>query len=156
MDAAFAAMPWITPAVRATLADPALQDVQRQTIYTAAKQGPLYFRNALSFAAGNFIYYEATKKIQAEVSTGSALTVAMTNTNVFPSMVLQMVAIGEESGALDQMLSKVADFFEQEVDEAVDSLSSLMEPMIMVVLGGLIGGIVVAMYLPIFKMGQAI
>jgi type IV pilus assembly protein PilC len=94
--------------------------------------------------------------VQAEVSSGTALTTAMTNTGVFPSMVLQMVAIGEESGALDQMLSKVADFFEQEVDEAVESLSSLMEPMIMVVLGGLIGGIVVAMYLPIFKMGQAI
>ena len=91
-----------------------------------------------------------------EVSTGTGLTVAMQNTNVFPNMVLQMCAIGEESGALDAMLSKVADFFEQEVDDAVDALSSLMEPMIMVVLGGLIGGIVVAMYLPIFKMGQAI
>jgi type IV pilus assembly protein PilC len=80
----------------------------------------------------------------------------MGNTNVFPSMVLQMCAIGEEAGALDAMLGKVADFYEQEVDEAVDSLSSLMEPMIMVVLGTLIGGIVVAMYLPIFKMGQAV
>jgi type IV pilus assembly protein PilC len=107
-------------------------------------------------AAGNYVYLDATRRIQAEVSSGTALTTAMTNTGVFPSMVLQMVAIGEESGALDQMLSKVADFFEQEVDEAVESLASLMEPMIMVVLGGLIGGIVVAMYLPIFKMGQAI
>jgi type IV pilus assembly protein PilC len=107
-------------------------------------------------AAGNFVYYDATKKVQAEVSSGTNLTLAMTNADVFPSMVLQMVAIGEESGALDAMLSKVADFFETEVDEAVDSLASLMEPMIMVVLGGLIGGIVVAMYLPIFKMGQAI
>jgi type IV pilus assembly protein PilC len=80
----------------------------------------------------------------------------MQNSNVFPSMVLQMTAIGEESGALDSMLSKVADFFEAEVDEAVEALSSLMEPLIMVVLGGLIGGLVVAMYLPIFKMGQAI
>jgi type IV pilus assembly protein PilC len=112
--------------------------------------------DSVAGAAGNFIYFEATKKIQAEVSTGTNLTLAMTNSNVFPSMVLQMAAIGEESGALDAMLSKVADFFEQEVDEAVESLSSLMEPMIMVVLGGLIGGIVVAMYLPIFKMGQAI
>jgi type IV pilus assembly protein PilC len=112
--------------------------------------------DSVAGAAGNYVYYEATKRIQAEVSSGTALTTAMTNTNVFPNMVLQMVAIGEESGALDQMLSKVADFFEQEVDEAVESLSSLMEPMIMVVLGGLIGGIVVAMYLPIFKMGQAI
>ena len=107
-------------------------------------------------AAGNYVYYEATKKVQNEVSTGTGLTVAMGNTGVFPSMVLQMVAIGEESGSLDAMLSKVADFFEQEVDEAVESLSSLMEPLIMVVLGGLIGGIVVAMYLPIFKMGQAV
>jgi type IV pilus assembly protein PilC len=112
--------------------------------------------DSVAGAAGNFVYYDATKKIQAEVSSGTGLTVSMGNASVFPSMVLQMVAIGEESGALDAMLSKVADFYEQEVDEAVDSLSSLMEPMIMVVLGGLIGGIVVAMYLPIFKMGQAI
>ena len=112
--------------------------------------------DSVAGAAGNYVYYEATKKVQAEVSSGTGLTVAMTNVGVFPSMVLQMVAIGEESGALDAMLSKVADFFEQEVDEAVESLSSLMEPMIMVVLGVLIGGIVVAMYLPIFKMGQAI
>ena len=112
--------------------------------------------DSVAGAAGNYVYYEATKKVQAEVSSGTSLTLAMTNSNVFPSMVLQMTAIGEESGALDAMLGKVADFFEQEVDEAVESLSSLMEPMIMVVLGGLIGGIVVAMYLPIFKMGQAI
>jgi type IV pilus assembly protein PilC len=112
--------------------------------------------DSVAGASGNYVYYEATKKVQAEVSTGTGLTVAMTNAQVFPSMVLQMCAIGEESGALDSMLSKVADFFEQEVDEAVESLSSLMEPMIMVILGGLIGGIVVAMYLPIFKMGQAI
>jgi len=112
--------------------------------------------DSVAGAAGNYVYYEATKRIQNEVSTGTGLTVAMTNSGVFPSMVLQMTAIGEESGSLDSMLSKVADFFEQEVDDAVDSLSSLMEPMIMVVLGGLIGGIVVAMYLPIFKMGQAI
>ena len=112
--------------------------------------------DSVAGSAGNYVYYDATKKVQAEVSSGTALTIAMTNSQVFPSMVLQMVAIGEESGSLDAMLSKVADFFEQEVDEAVDSLASLMEPMIMVVLGGLIGGIVVAMYLPIFKMGQAI
>ena len=112
--------------------------------------------DSVAGASGNYVYYEATKKVQAEVSTGTGLTVAMQNSQVFPSMVLQMCAIGEESGALDAMLSKVADFFEAEVDEAVDSLSSLMEPMIMVILGGLIGGIVVAMYLPIFKMGQAI
>ena len=112
--------------------------------------------DSVAGAAGNYVYFEATKRIQSEVSTGTSLTMAMTNSNVFPNMVLQMCAIGEESGALDSMLSKVADFFEQEVDEAVESLSSLMEPMIMVVLGGLIGSIVVAMYLPIFKMGQAI
>jgi type IV pilus assembly protein PilC len=107
-------------------------------------------------ASGNYVYVVGTKQIQAEVSTGTALTQAMTNANIFPSMVLQMTAIGEESGSLDAMLGKVADFYEQEVDEAVESLSSLMEPMIMVILGGLIGTIVVAMYLPIFKMGQAI
>jgi type IV pilus assembly protein PilC len=112
--------------------------------------------DSVAGASGNYVYYEATKKVQNEVSTGTGLTVAMQNAQVFPSMVLQMCAIGEESGALDAMLSKVADFYEQEVDEAVESLSSLMEPMIMVILGGLIGGIVVAMYLPIFKMGQAI
>jgi type IV pilus assembly protein PilC len=107
-------------------------------------------------AAGNYVYLEATRKIQQEVSTGTSLTVAMQNANVFPSMVCQMVSIGEESGSLDAMLSKVADFFEKEVDDAVDALSSLMEPIIMVVLGTLIGGLVVAMYLPIFKMGQAV
>jgi type IV pilus assembly protein PilC len=80
----------------------------------------------------------------------------MQNTNVFPSMVLQMVAIGEEAGSIDSMLSKVADFYEAEVDDAVDALASLMEPIIMVVLGTLIGGMVIAMYLPIFKMGQAV
>ena len=107
-------------------------------------------------AAGNYVYSSATKQIQAEVSTGTALTVAMQNANVFPSMVLQMCSIGEETGALDGMLGKVADFFEAEVDDAVEALSSLMEPMIMVVLGTLIGGMVIAMYLPIFKMGQAV
>jgi type IV pilus assembly protein PilC len=112
--------------------------------------------DSVAGAAGNFVYFAATKQIQSEVSTGTNLTAAMTNSGVFPNMVLQMTAIGEESGSLDAMLSKVADFFEQEVDEAVDSLSSLMEPMIMVVLGGLIGSIVVAMYLPIFKLGEAV
>ena len=112
--------------------------------------------DSVAGAAGNYVYYEATKKIQKDVSTGVSLTNAMTNVNVFPNMVLQMVSISEESGALDGMLSKVADFFEQEVDDAVEALSSLMEPMIMVVLGVLIGGMVIAMYLPIFKMGQAV
>ncbi|MBC7944764.1 MAG: type II secretion system F family protein [Burkholderiales bacterium] len=107
-------------------------------------------------AAGNHVYLEATKKIQGEISTGTSLTVAMQNSEVFPNMVLQMVAIGEESGALDSMLSKVADFFEAEVDDSVEALSSLMEPIIMVVLGVLIGGMVIAMYLPIFKLGQVV
>ena len=107
-------------------------------------------------AAGNHVFYEATQKIRAEVSTGTSLTVAMQNSGIFPNMVQQMVSIGEESGALDSMLSKVADFFEREVDDAVDSLSSLMEPIIMVVLGTLIGGMVIAMYLPIFKMGSVV
>ena len=112
--------------------------------------------DSVAGAAGNRVYYDATKKIQSEISTGTSLTVAMQNTEVFPNMVLQMTAIGEESGALDSMLSKVADFFEAEVDDAVDALASLMEPVIMVVLGTLIGGLVVAMYLPIFKMGQVV
>jgi type IV pilus assembly protein PilC len=107
-------------------------------------------------ACGNYVYLTATQKIRNEVSTGNSLTVAMQNANVFPNMVIQMVSIGEESGALDGMLSKVADFFEAEVDDAVDALSSLMEPLIMVVLGTLIGGMVIAMYLPIFKIGQAV
>jgi type IV pilus assembly protein PilC len=107
-------------------------------------------------ASGNYVYAIATKQIQNEVSTGTSLTAAMQNANVFPSMVLQMVSIGEETGALDGMLSKVADFYEAEVDDAVEALSSLMEPVIMVVLGTLIGGMVIAMYLPIFKMGQVV
>ncbi|HWT71111.1 MAG TPA: type II secretion system F family protein [Oxalicibacterium sp.] len=107
-------------------------------------------------ASGNAVYLEATRKIQTEVATGTSLTVAMQNSDVFPNMVTQMVAIGEESGALDSMLGKVADFFEAEVDEAVASLSSLMEPLIMVILGVLIGGLVIAMYLPIFKLGSVV
>lgn|SRR3989338_6637210 len=112
--------------------------------------------DSVAGACGNRVYYDATKRIQSEVSTGTSLTVAMQNTEVFPNMVVQMVAIGEESGSLDAMLSKVADFFEAEVDDAVEALSSLMEPIIMVVLGTLIGGLVIAMYLPIFKMGQVV
>ena len=107
-------------------------------------------------AAGNYVYKIGTRQIQSEVSTGTSLTNAMQNSQLFPNMVVQMVAIGEESGALDSMLGKVADFFEAEVDDAVDALSSLMEPLIMVVLGVLIGGMVVAMYLPIFKLGAVV
>lgn len=112
--------------------------------------------DSVAGAAGNYIYYEATKKIQLEVSTGNSLMSSMANTAVFPNMVIQMVAIGEEAGSLDSMLSKIADFYEAEVDDAVAALSSLMEPMIMVVLGTLIGGMVIAMYLPIFKMGMVV
>ncbi len=111
---------------------------------------------SVSGAAGNAVYRKATERIQNEISTGTSLTVSMQGVDVFPPMVLQMTAIGEESGALDQMLSKVADFYESEVDDAVEALSSLMEPIIMVVLGTLIGGMVIAMYLPIFKMGQVV
>lgn len=107
-------------------------------------------------ASGNQVYAEATKRIQAEVSTGSSLSFAMQRTNLFPNMVMQMTAIGEESGSLDHMLDKVADFYEEEVDNAVAAMSSLMEPVIMIVLGVLIGGLVVAMYMPIFKMGQVV
>ena len=107
-------------------------------------------------AAGNYVYKVGTKQIQGEVSTGTSLTAAMQNSQLFPNMVNQMVAIGEESGALDAMLGKVADFYDAEVDDAVDALSSLMEPIIMVVLGTLIGGMVIAMYLPIFKLGAVV
>jgi type IV pilus assembly protein PilC len=107
-------------------------------------------------AAGNAVYLDATKKIQMEVSAGTSLTVAMQNADVFPNMVTQMVSIGEESGSLDNMLGKVADFYEEEVDDAVASLSSLMEPLIMAILGVLIGGLVIAMYLPIFKLGSVV
>jgi len=107
-------------------------------------------------ASGNAVFVEATEQIQKEVSSGSALTTAMNNAGIFPVMVLQMSAIGEESGALDQMLGKAAEFFEEEVDEAVKGLSSLLEPIIIVVLGTIIGGIVVSMYLPIFELGQVV
>ncbi len=107
-------------------------------------------------ASGNHVYLVATRQIQGEVSTGTSLTVAMQNADVFPTMVVQMVSIGEESGQLDAMLSKVADFFEQEVDDAVAGLSQLLEPLIMVFLGTIIGGLVVAMYLPIFKLGSVV
>ncbi len=107
-------------------------------------------------ASGNAVYIEATRKISAAVSSGSSLVSAMQTTKVFPAMVTQMVAIGEESGALDQMLTKVAEFHEEEVDNAVASLSSLMEPVIMVILGVVIGGLVIAMYLPIFQLGSVV
>ncbi len=106
--------------------------------------------------SGNLVFTLATQQIQRDVAAGSALTTAMTSANVFPTMVLQMSAIGEESGALDDMLARAAEFYEEEVDEMVKGLSTLMEPIIIVVLGVLIGGIVVSMYLPIFKIGQVV
>ena len=107
-------------------------------------------------ASGNQVYAEATKQVQSDVSAGSSLSFSMQRTDLFPNMVLQMTSIGEESGSLDSMLDKVADFYEEEVDNAVAALSSLLEPLIMIILGVLIGGLVIAMYMPIFKMGQVV
>ena len=107
-------------------------------------------------ATGNVVYSDAVLRMQEDVATGQSLQLAMKQRNLFPNMVVQMVSIGEESGALDDMLNKVASFYEEQVDNAVDAMSSLMEPLIMVVLGTLVGGLVVAMYLPIFKMGAAV
>ncbi|MDP2433313.1 MAG: type II secretion system F family protein [Pseudomonadota bacterium] len=112
--------------------------------------------DSVAGASGNHVFMEATQKIRSQVSTGASLAASMQAAAVFPNMLIQMVAIGEESGALDSMLSKVADYYEREVDDAVTGLSSLMEPFIMVILGTLIGGIVIAMYLPIFKMGSVV
>jgi type IV pilus assembly protein PilC len=111
---------------------------------------------SVSGATGNIVYQEAVLKMREEVATGQALQLSMRQRNLFPHMVIQMTAIGEESGALDEMLGKVADFYEEQVDNAVDSLSSLLEPMIMVVIGGLVGSLVVAMYLPIFKLAAVV
>jgi type IV pilus assembly protein PilC len=107
-------------------------------------------------ATGNIVYQDAVMKMRDEISTGLRMQRAMENTGLFPNMVVQMIAVGEESGSLDEMASKVADFYEADVDAAVDGLSSLLEPMIMVILGVLVGGLVIAMYLPIFKLGAAI
>ncbi len=107
-------------------------------------------------AVGNVVYREAVLKMRDDVSTGTSLTASMNDVDVFPNMVVQMASIGEEAGSLDHMLGKVADFYEQEVDDAVDALSSLLEPLIMAILGVLVGGLVIAMYLPIFKMGSAV
>jgi type IV pilus assembly protein PilC len=107
-------------------------------------------------ATGNIVYEDATMKIRDEVATGQRLQRAMENTNLFPNMVVQMIAVGEESGSLDTMSGKVAGFYEEDVDNAVDSMSSLLEPMIMAILGVLVGGLVIAMYLPIFKLGAVV
>ena len=112
--------------------------------------------DSVAKAAGNIVYTEGIMKMKDQVSTGTQLQLCMAQSNLFPAMAVQMIGIGEESGSLDAMCAKVADFYEEEVDNMVDSLASLMEPMIMAVLGVLVGGLVVAMYLPIFKLGQAI
>lgn len=112
--------------------------------------------NSVAGACGNILFHDATLKMRDEIATGTQLQSAMRDAELFPNMVIQMVAIGEESGSIDQMLAKVADWYEQEVDDAVEALTSLLEPIIMAVLGVLIGGLVVAMYLPIFKMGQVV
>ena len=152
MDRLFLKLPIFGPVIRkATIAR------WLRTLSTMSPRVPLVEAlDSVGGAAGNVVYLQATKKIQQEVSTGTSLTVAMNNANVFPNMVLQMASIGEESGSLDSMLGKSADVYEREVDDAVEGLSSLMEPLIMVVLGTLIGGLVVAMYLPIFKLGQVV
>jgi type IV pilus assembly protein PilC len=111
---------------------------------------------SVSGATGNVVYQDAVMKMREEVATGQSLQLAMRQRDLFPHMVIQMTAIGEESGALDDMLGKVADFYEEQVDNAVDALSSLLEPMIMVVIGGLVGSLVVAMYLPIFKLAAVV
>jgi type IV pilus assembly protein PilC len=107
-------------------------------------------------ATGNIIYQDAVLRMRDEIATGMRMQRAMENTGLFPNMVVQMIAVGEESGSLDEMASKVADFYEADVDAAVDGLSSLLEPLIMVILGTLVGGLVIAMYLPIFKLGAVI
>ncbi|HDK02773.1 MAG TPA: type II secretion system F family protein, partial [Gammaproteobacteria bacterium] len=112
--------------------------------------------DSVAGATGNSVYSKAVQRVRESVSTGQQLQLSMQQTGLFPNMVVQMVAIGEESGALDAMLGKVADFYEEEVDNAVDGLSSLLEPLIMAVLGVLVGGLVIAMYLPIFKMGSVV
>ncbi|MCG7872089.1 MAG: type II secretion system F family protein [Candidatus Thiodiazotropha lotti] len=112
--------------------------------------------DSVAGATGNVVYSDAVLRMREDVATGQSLQLAMKQRNLFPNMVVQMVSIGEESGSLDDMLNKVADFYEEQVDNAVDAMSSLMEPLIMVVLGTLVGGLVIAMYLPIFKMGTAI
>jgi type IV pilus assembly protein PilC len=111
---------------------------------------------SVSGACGNIVYADAVLKMREEVATGQQLQQAMKQAQLFPNMVIQMVAIGEESGSIDSMLEKVADFYEEEVDNAVDSLSSLIEPMLMAFLGVVVGGLVVAMYLPIFKLGAVV
>lgn len=145
------------PIIGGILTKAAIARFSRTLAVTFAAGLPLV--DALKSVAGttgNILYSNATLAIRDDVSTGQQLQMAMRSTRLFPNMVIQMVAIGEESGSLEKMLAKVADFYEEQVDNAVDSLSSLLEPLIMIVLGCLVGGLVIAMYLPIFKMGSVI
>ena len=145
------------PIVGVILQNAALARFARTLSITFAAGMPLVDAlKSVAGATGNILYYNATHKIRDEVSTGQQMQLAMTNTGLFPTMVVQMVAIGEESGSLESMLTKVADFYEEEVDNAVDALSSLLEPMIMAILGVLVGGLVIAMYMPIFKLGAVV
>jgi type IV pilus assembly protein PilC len=112
--------------------------------------------DSVAGATGNSVYEKAVLRMKDEVATGQRLQRAMENTGLFPNMVVQMIAVGEESGSLDEMSGKVATFYEQDVDNAVDAMSSLLEPLIMAILGVLVGGLVIAMYLPIFKLGAVI
>jgi type IV pilus assembly protein PilC len=112
--------------------------------------------NSVAGATGNSVYVNATYKVRDDVSTGQQLNFSMKSTGVFPNMVVQMVAIGEEAGALDSMLDKAASYYEEQVDNLVDNLTALMEPMIMAVLGVLVGGLIIAMYLPIFQLGAVV
>ncbi|MEL0037022.1 MAG: type II secretion system F family protein, partial [Gammaproteobacteria bacterium] len=145
------------PAIGPILYEAAVARFSRTLATTFAAGVPLV--DALESAAGasgNVVFREAIMKIREDVSTGMAMNMSMQNSGIFPNMVTQMVGIGEESGSLDSMLSNVADIYEENVDNAVDGLSALLEPMIMAVLGVLIGGLIIAMYLPIFMMGAAV
>jgi type IV pilus assembly protein PilC len=146
-----------TPVIGSILEQASIARFTRTLSITFAAGLPLIDAlKSVAGATGNILYSEATRTIGEEVSTGTQLHLAMKNTKLFPNMVIQMIAIGEESGKLEQMLSKVADVFEENVDNAVDSLSSLLEPIIMSILGVLVGGLVIAMYLPIFKLGSVV
>lgn len=145
------------PAIGPILEKAAIARFSRTLSITFAAGLPLVDAlKSVSGATGNILYANATEQIREDVTTGQQLQLALRVSGLFPNMVIQMVAIGEESGALEEMLSKVADFYEEEVDNAVDSLSSLLEPLIMVILGVLVGGLVIAMYMPIFKLGSVV
>jgi len=145
------------PVIGNVLKNAAIARFSRTLAITFAAGLPLVDAlRSVAGATGNILYANATDSIRENVSSGQQMHVAMKSTRLFPNMVIQMISIGEESGSLEEMLSKTADFYEEDVDNAVDALSSLLEPLIMVVLGGLIGSLVIAMYLPIFKLGSVV